>query len=97
MNHQDIASKIIPFIKKAGVKRAGLFGSVVHGKLTSASDIDILVDFPQKSTLFNFINLKIELENALRRPVDLVEYESLKPQLKNSILNQEIRVYDQRQ
>ncbi|MEK7648606.1 MAG: nucleotidyltransferase family protein [Patescibacteria group bacterium] len=94
MNHSDIIKKITPFIKRAGVKRAGLFGSVVHGTFNAMSDIDLLVDLPQETTLFDFIALKLELEDVLGRPVDLVEYGSLKPQFRDDILKDEVRVYE---
>ncbi|KKP65770.1 MAG: hypothetical protein UR63_C0044G0011 [Candidatus Roizmanbacteria bacterium GW2011_GWC2_35_12] len=43
---------IIPILKKYGVSRASLFGSVVRGEQTEKSDIDILVEVPHSKSLF---------------------------------------------
>ncbi len=95
MNNEEIKEKIIPLIILAGVKRAGLFGSVARGDATRKSDIDLLVDLPKNVTLLGFIDLKLRLEEALDRPVDMVEYAALKPQMKEQILKDEVRIYDQ--
>lgn len=94
MSSQEIIQKIIPLIVAAGATRAGLFGSAARNQLTSESDVDLLVDLPTTTTLLDFIALKMRLEEALDRPVDLVEYAALKPNMKDSILNEEIRLYD---
>lgn len=95
MSSQEIIQKIIPLIVAAGATRAGLFGSAARNQLTSESDVDLLVDLPTTTTLLDFIALKMRLEEALDRPVDLVEYAALKPNMKDSILKEEVRVYDQ--
>jgi predicted nucleotidyltransferase len=96
MNNEEITNKIIPLIIHAGATRAGLFGSAALGQLKKESDIDLLVDLPKTLTLLDFIALKMRLEDALGRTVDLVEYEALKPRMKESILTEEVRLYDKR-
>lgn len=45
-------------IKAFGVKKLGLFGSVVRGEQRLDSDIDLLVEFqPEQKTFDNFIQL----------------------------------------
>lgn len=39
---EDVKKKIVPILKHHGVKKAGLFGSLVRGELSKKSDIDIL-------------------------------------------------------
>ena len=34
-----------------------------------------------------------DLEDKLNKKVDLVEYEAIKPRLKNRILSEEVRIY----
>lgn len=94
MSNEEIIKKIIPHIIAAGATRAGLFGSAARNQLTSESDVDLLVDLPTTTTLLDFIALKLRLEEVLERPVDLVEYGALKPGMKDSILNEEVRLYD---
>lgn len=60
-------------IKKYGVAKLGLFGSVVRGEVTGSSDLDFLVEFEDgKKTYDNFIQLAFLLEDIFNREVDLV-------------------------
>lgn len=93
MTIDDLKSRIIPLFKKRGIKKAGIFGSFVKGLENENSDVDILVEIGQKNvSLFDFIGIKLELEDALGRKVDLVEYSTIKPVLKEKILAEEIRI-----
>ncbi|MBI2672510.1 nucleotidyltransferase family protein [Candidatus Woesearchaeota archaeon] len=83
---------IIKILKKHGVKRAGIFGSYARGEQKKNSDIDILADIPKKVNLFDFVGIKLELEDALKKKVDLVEYKLIRPELKNIILNEEVKI-----
>ena len=83
---------IVKTLKKYGAKKAGIFGSYVRGEQKKNSDIDILVDLPKNLSLLDFIHIKNELENILRKKVDLVEYEAIKPIIKDRILNEEVRI-----
>jgi hypothetical protein len=53
------------------------------------SDVDILVEIEKDISLLDFVGLKLELEEALNRKVDLVEYSTIKPLLRESILGQQ--------
>ena len=69
-------------IKVFGVKKLGLFGSVVREQHQPESDIDLLVEFhPEHKTFDNFIHLSFFLEELLQQPVELVTTESLSPYL----------------
>ena len=88
----NIKNKIVPILKQAGIKKSSLFGSYARGDQTKSSDIDILVELPKGKSLFDFIDLKLKLENALRKKVDLGEYSTIKPRLKPYILNNQIQI-----
>ncbi len=76
-------------IKAQGVKRLGVFGSIVHGEQRSDRDIDLLVEFePAKKTFDNFIQLSFYLEELLKRHVELVTPESLSPYIRPYILDE---------
>jgi predicted nucleotidyltransferase len=89
---EEIKRRILSILKRYGVKRAGLFGSWVRGEMEADSDIDILVEIEEEISLLDFVGLKLELEEALGRRVDLVEYSTIKPLLKERILNQEVAI-----
>lgn len=90
MKVEEIRKKITPVLSRHKVKRAGLFGSATTSALRSESDIDILVEIKKDIGLFEFVAMKQELEKKLGRKVDLVEYGTLKPALRERILETEI-------
>ena len=91
MNTQsdEIKDIVIKVLEKHGVKRAGLFGSVVRGEASEHSDVDVLVEIDSDISLLDFIGLKLEIEEALGRNVDLVEYDTIKPLLRERILKEQ--------
>ena len=60
------------------IRYLALFGSVSRGDATDESDIDILVDFTAPVGIA-FIDLAEELERRLKRKVDLVSRNGIKP------------------
>jgi predicted nucleotidyltransferase len=93
MNIEEIKDTIVPVLIRHQIIRAGIFGSVAKGEATSKSDVDILVELGHEISLLEFVGIKYELEDLLGRKVDLVEYQAVKPRLKNRILSEEIRIY----
>ncbi len=89
---REIAIKIVPVLKKHGVTKAGIFGSHARGEAKKKSDIDVLIKFEGDKSLLDLIGLKMELENALKKKVDLLTYKSIHPLLKKNILNEEVRI-----
>ncbi len=88
MNEQMQAAreKALEILQKNGIKRAAFFGSIVRGEMTDESDIDILVEFEGRKSLLDLAGLKLDLEYALERRVDILTYRSLHPMLKDRIL-----------
>ena len=85
----EIKDIVIKVLEKHGVKRAGLFGSVVRGEVSEHSDVDVLVEIDSDISLLDFVGLKLEIEEALGRKVDLVEYDTIKPLLRERILKEQ--------
>jgi len=73
------------------------FGSVISGSFSSNSDIDMIVDFEEQNPLEyseNYFQLKFQLQDLLKRPVDLLEKKALhNPFLLNKIESTKIPVY----
>ena len=93
MGLEEIKDKIKPVLNKNGIRKAGIFGSFSRGDINSDSDIDILVKIEKEISLLDFIGIKLELENVLGKRVDLVEYDAIKPAIRDSILKEEVPVY----
>ena len=87
-----IKKKIIKILKENNITRAGIFGSYGKGKAKKTSDIDILIELKPDVSLLGIIRLKMLLEKATKKNVDLVEYETIKPQIREKILNEEVRI-----
>ncbi len=88
---ENIKRKVIPTLRKYGIKKAGIFGSYVRGEHKKRSDIDILIQ-PTKGMGLEFVGVKVELEEKLRKKVDLLTYRYIHPKLRNHILKEEIRI-----
>jgi len=72
-------------LNRLGVKSLSLFGSVSRDEATPKSDIDVLVDFSQPLTFDRYMSVKFYLEDLLKRRVDLVSRQSLKPKLRQRV------------
>jgi uncharacterized protein len=75
-----------------GVKSLALFGSVARNEVTSASDVDILVEFDRLVGLFGLFALQDYLEGLLGCPVDLGTPDSLKPRIRARVLQEMVHV-----
>ncbi|MBU4342635.1 MAG: nucleotidyltransferase family protein [Candidatus Omnitrophica bacterium] len=85
-----VKQKILPILQEYGVEKVALFGSCVRDEMEEDSDIDILVEIKKDISLLDFVGLKQKIEEALGRKVDLVEYDTLKPLLRERILREQV-------
>lgn len=88
--------KIIPTLKKEHVIKAAIFGSTARGEAGPHSDVDIVVQFGKSKTLLDLVGLQLELEELLKKKVDLVTYNGLHPRIKPYILKDQKIIYEQR-
>jgi predicted nucleotidyltransferase len=89
---QATREKIIDILHRNDVKKASFFGSIVYGEMTEESDVDLLVEFEGRKSLLDLAGLKIELEEALNRRVDVITYRSLHPLLRERILAEQVPI-----
>ena len=88
--------KIAEFCQRWSINEFALFGSVLRADFRPDSDIDVLVSIDPKARigLFEIAEMKIELEEMFKRPVDFVEKEGLRnPYRRKEILNTAQVVY----
>ncbi len=88
----EILQKNSYLLKKYRVKKIGLFGSCIRDEDTANSDIDLLVDFEEK-TFDNYIELTFELEKIFNRKIDLLTEKGISPYILPYIKN-EIQWYE---
>jgi len=84
---------LMPLLKeKYGVDTLELFGSYVRAEQTRKSDLDILVTFSKPYNLWELMDVKEFLTEKLHVKVDLVPKDSVKPLLKEQILQEAIPI-----
>ena len=87
MDVDHIKAALLPHVaelRKSGIERLSLFGSVARGDASPQSDVDLMGDFdPAKHlTLFDKAGLEVRLAEILDAPVDLCERRLLKDEVR---------------
>jgi len=90
---KEITPLIVMTLKKHGVKKAGIFGSYARGDQEETSDVDIVIE-PPKNIGLGFVTINLELEDKLKRKVDLLTYRSINALLRKRILKEEVRILE---
>lgn len=88
--------KIAAFCQRWNITEFSLFGSALRDDFRPDSDVDVLVSIDPRARigLFEIIDMKLELENMFKRPVDLIEKEGLRnPYRRKEILRTAQVVY----
>lgn len=95
MEKIDIDS-IKSYFKNQPISKAWLFGSFARGEAKDNSDVDILVSFDEAArvSLLRHAGILCDLEDILKRPVDLVNELSLYPEVRESVNNDKILIYE---
>ncbi|MBI5838987.1 MAG: nucleotidyltransferase family protein [Chloroflexi bacterium] len=89
---QILKQKNAELKKQFGVKSLLLFGSVARNEATTASDVDLLVEFNRPVGYFGLFALQEYLEKLLGCRVDIGTPNSLKPYVRERVMGELIRV-----
>lgn len=85
--------KIEPSLQREyQIKSLGVFGSYVRGEQKSRSDLDLLVEFRETPSLFQFIRLENKLSEISGVKVDLVMKNSLKKAIGQHVLKEVVAI-----
>ena len=77
------------------VLKAWLFGSFARGEETPDSDVDILVELDHSQPIgLEFVQMQLDLQNLLRKPIDLVSSRGLSKYIKPYIDTDKILLYE---
>jgi predicted nucleotidyltransferase len=71
-----------------GITRLRVFGSVQRGSAGPDSDVDLIADFDVKPDLFDFIGIKLDMEESLGRKVDLFTEQSIDKYIRKRVLHE---------
>jgi len=84
----EIRKKVVQVMRRRGVVRASVFGSVARGEADTQSDVDFLVEFEPGRTLLDLSGLRLDLVDTLGCEVDVATLSSLHPKLRDRILHE---------
>lgn len=77
------------------VLRAYVFGSYARDEANSKSDLDLLLGLDHSRPVgLQFISMKLDLEEQLNKPVDLVSYNGLSPRIRPFIDQDKQLIYE---
>lgn len=75
-------------VARHGLAHARIFGSVLTGTDDEESDLDLLVDPSQTTSLFTLAAFEIDAEELLGVPVSVLTPDGLPPKFRSQVLEQ---------
>lgn len=92
---QNYILTISNYFKNKPVKKVYLFGSQIRNEATEDSDIDILVELDYSQPIgLKFIKMKLELQEILKRKVDLVSNNAISKYIRPQIEKERYLIYE---
>jgi hypothetical protein len=81
--------------RRLGAAHAAVFGSVARGEAKAGTDIDVLVDLDPARPMgvFQYARLKLYINEVLDGAGDVVNRKTLKPLLRERILNDAVDAF----
>jgi len=70
------------------VKNVRVFGSVLHGEDTEESDLDLLVDPTQETTLMDIAKIEVEVARLLNITVDVLTPRALPDKFRDQVMKE---------
>jgi uncharacterized protein len=91
---QELADRLVPVLRRYGVVRAGIFGSVARGEAGPQSDLDLLVEYRKepRMSLHDLVELYEELCQIAGRKVEMIEYHLLRQRIRQRVLDEAVSI-----
>ena len=84
--------EILRAAAKRGAYNVRVFGSVARGEAGAESDVDFLVQMEAGRSLLDMGGLLMDLQDLLRRKVDIAEQDGLYPYIRDHVLAEAVPV-----
>jgi len=95
---EQIQQTVQDYFKDKPVKKVYLFGSYARGEADENSDVDLLVEYDsndkRKVSFYDAIEYKIELEKAMKLPVELVSEKAIYHRFLPYVQKDKIKIYE---
>ena len=84
-----------PELRRRGVRHLAVFGSVARGEDRANSEVDLAVEIEdgRSFSLIRMEEARLLLRDALRRPVDIGEIDSFRPQVRAAFERDRIPIF----
>lgn len=89
---QEHREDVLRLAEARGVGRVRVFGSVARGTPGQDSDLDLLVEVSDHTSLLDLVALERELTDLLGVPVQVVSEGGLKPWVRAQVLSEAVPV-----
>ena len=90
---EELRKIITPIAQAHGLRSVSLFGSYSKGTARRDSDVDLKIEKGSVMSLFQLSGLRLDMEDALKVPVDLVTNDSSDHEFLDMIAKDEVLLY----
>ncbi|MBI4357112.1 MAG: nucleotidyltransferase family protein [Gammaproteobacteria bacterium] len=81
---------ILELAKKHGAHHVRVYGSMAKNEETENSDLDLIVEFDDDRTLFDWIDLTCELEDRIKKKVDITTDQTIHWYIRDKVIKEAI-------
>lgn len=85
-----LRDQILQIAARHGTHNVRVFGSMARGEADANSDVDLLVDLEPGRSLLDLGGLQFEVQELLRRRVDVVTERGLRDRVRTKVLSEAV-------
>ena len=91
----ELRTLIAPIARQHGVAKVSLFGSYAKASANENSDVDLMIEKGDIRSLFQLCGFRLDVQDALRLPVDVITTESSDHDFLQRISKDAVLLYEQ--